>query len=94
MPSLLKNWKWPFKPSIQGLRKSGLAGAACDLNEGLEQASNFANVVQKQKQPTLTAIEEISCFRILQRVVAFLLRLSPKHRPYLTKVKKITDPAE
>ena len=93
VPSLLKNCKWPFKPSIEVLRRIGLAGTACDLNEGLEQGSNFTNV-QKQKEPTLTAIEEFSCFRILQRVVAFLLRLSPKHRPYLTKVKKTTDPAE
>ena len=43
-PSLLKNGEWPFKPSIEVLKKMHLAGPACDPNEGLEQASNFSNV--------------------------------------------------
>ena len=93
-PSLLKSSEWPFKPSIEVLKKIGLAGPACDPNEGLEQASNFSNVAQKQKQPILFAWEEFSSFRKLQRMVAFLLRLSPKHRHYRTKVKEKTDPVE
>ena len=93
-PSLLKSGEWPFKPSIEILKKIRLAGPACDLNEGLQQASNFSNVAQKQKQPILFAWEKFSSFRKLQRVVAFMLRLSPKHRHYRTKVKEITDPVE
>ena len=93
-PSLLKSGEWPFKPSIEVLKKIRLAGPACDLNEGLEQASNYSNVGQKQKQPILFAWENFSSFRKLQRVVAFMLRLSPKHRHYRTKVKEITNPVE
>ena len=92
--NLLKSGEWPFKPSIEVLKKIRLAGPACVLNEGLEQASNFSNVAQKQKQPILFAWEEFSSFRKLQRVVAFMLRLSPKHRHYRTKVEEITDPVE
>ena len=33
-------------------------------------------------------------FRKLQRLVALMLRLSPKHRHYRTKVEEITDPVE
>ncbi|XP_063727512.1 uncharacterized protein LOC134855063 [Symsagittifera roscoffensis] len=93
-PSLLKSGEWLFKPSIEVLKKIHLAGPTCDPNEGLEQASNFSNVAQKQKQPILFAWEEFSSFRKLQRMVAFMLRLSPKHRDYRTKVKEITDPVE
>ena len=96
-PSLLKSGEWPFKPSIEILKKIRLAGPACDLNEGLQQASNFSNVAQKQKQPISFAWEEVSSFRKLQRVVAFMLRLSPKQWHYRTamdKVKEITDPVE
>ena len=93
-PSLLKSGEWLFKASIEVIRKIRLAGLACDLNEGLEQASYFSNVAQKQKQPILFAWEEFSSFRKLQRVVAFMLRLSPKHRNYSTKVKEITDSVE
>ena len=93
-PSLLKSGEWPFKPSIEILKKIRLAGPACDLNEGLQQASNFSNVAQKRKQPILFAWEKFSSFRKLQRVVAFMIRLSPKNRHYRTKVKEITDPVE
>ncbi|XP_063728551.1 uncharacterized protein LOC134856114 [Symsagittifera roscoffensis] len=93
-PSLLKSGEWLFKPSIEILTKIRLAAPACDLNEGLQQASNFSNVALKQKQPILFDWEKLSSFRKLQRVVAFMLRLSPKHRHYRTKVKEITDPVE
>ena len=93
-PSLLKSGEWPFKPSIEILKKIRLASPVCDLNEGLKHASNFSNVTQKQKQPCLFAWEEFSSFCKLQRVVAFMLRISPKHRHYRTKVKEITDPVE
>ena len=76
-PILLKSGEWPFKPSLEILKTIRLAGPACDLNEGLQQASNFSNVAQIQKQPILFAWEEFSSFRKLQRVVAFMLRLSP-----------------
>ena len=85
---------WPFKSSIEILKKIRLAGPACDLNEGLQQASNFSNVALNQKQPILFDWEKFSSFRKLQRVVAFMLRLSPKHRHYRTKVKEIIDPVE
>ena len=54
-PSQLKSGEWLFKPSIEILKKTCLTGPACDLNEGLQQASNFSNVAQKQKQPNLFA---------------------------------------
>ena len=50
-PSLLKSGEWPFKPSMEVVRKIRLAGPACDLNEGLEQASNFSNVAQNKNNP-------------------------------------------
>ena len=93
-PSLLKSGEGTFTPSIEILKKIRLAGPACDLSEGLQQAFNFSNVAQKQKQPILFAWEEFSSFLKLQRVVAFMLRLSPKHRPYRNKVKEIADPVE
>ena len=93
-PSLLKSGKWPFKPSIVILKKIRPAGPAYDLNEGLQHASNFSNAAQKQKQPILFDWEKFSSFRKIQRAVAFMLRLSPKHRHYRTKVKEITDPIE
>ena len=50
-PSLLNNVERSFKPSIELIKKIHLAGPVCDLKEGLEQASMFSNVVQKEKQP-------------------------------------------
>ncbi|XP_063717837.1 uncharacterized protein LOC134844942 [Symsagittifera roscoffensis] len=39
-PSLLKSGEWPFKPSIEILKKIRLAGPACDLNEDNGYAQN------------------------------------------------------
>ena len=58
-PSLLKSGEWPFKPSIEILKKIRLAGPACDHNEGLQQASNF----YKHFDGKLTLIGQTSSFQ-------------------------------
>ena len=54
----------------------------------------FQTLHKNKNNPFFFAWGEFSSFRKLQRVVAFMLRLSPKHRHYRTKLKEITDPVE
>ena len=89
-----EKWRVAFQAEHRRTKKIRLASPACDLYEGLEQASNFSNVVQKQKHSVLFAWEEFISFRKLQREVAFMPRLRPKHRHYRTKVKESTNPIE
>ena len=92
VPSFLKSLDWPFNSSREVSEKIHLDGPIYDLNEGLEVSFNFP----------CTAVstdfafpwEEYSSFSKKKRLVAYVLRLSPKHRNFRSPDKAITDPAE
>ena len=91
-PSFLKTSDWPFNPNREVTDKIRLDGPVYDLNEGLEVSSNFP----------CTAVstdfafpwEEYSSFSQIKRLVAYMLRFSPKHRHFRSPDKAIIDPAE
>ena len=91
-PSFLKTSDWPFNPNREVTEKIRLDGPVYDLNEGLEVSSNFP----------CTAVstdfafpwEEYSSFSKTKQLVAFMFRLSPKHRHFRSPDKVIIDPAE
>ena len=91
-PSFLKTSDWPFNLNREVTDKIRLDGPVYDLNEGLEVSSTFP----------CTAVstdfafnwEEYSSFSKIKRLVAYMLRLSPKHRQFRSPDKAIIDPAE
>ena len=91
-PSFLKTSDWPFNPYREVTEKIRLDGPVYDLNEDLEVSSNFP----------CTAVstdfafpwEEYSSFSKIKRLVAYMVRLSPKHRHHRSPDKAIIDPAE
>ena len=68
-----------------------MVGPVYDLNEGLEVSSNFPCTA------TSTGFafpwEEYSSFSKIKRLVACILRLTPKHRHFRPQDKATIDPA-
>ena len=91
-PSFLKTSDWPFNPNREVTDKIRPDGPVYDLNEGLEVSSNFpcTAVLTDFAFPW----EEYSSFTKIKRLVAYMLRLSPKHRHFRSPDKAIIDPAE
>ena len=91
-PSFLKTSEKPFNSNREVTEKFRRNGLVYDLNEGLEVSSIFP----------CTAVstdfafpwEEYSSFSKIKRLVAYMLRLSPKHKHFRSPDKAITDPAE
>ena len=83
-PSFLKTSDWPFSPNREVTDKIRLDGPVYDLYEGLEVSSNFP----------CTAVSTDFAFPWSHILVAYILRLSPKHRHFRSPDKSIIDPAE
>ena len=91
-PTFLKFSDRPFNPYREVTEKICLDGLVYDLNVGFEASSIFP----------CTAVstdfafpwEEYSAFSKIKRLVAYMLRLSPKHRHFRSPDKAIIDPAE
>ena len=91
-PSFLKTSDWPFNSSREVTDKIRLDGPVYDLNEGLEVSSNFPCTAVSTDFAFLW--EEYSSFSKIKRLVAYMLRLSPKHRLFRSPDKAIINPAE
>ena len=91
-PSFLKTSDWPFNPNRELTDKIRLDGPVYDLNEGLEVSSNFPCTAVSND--FAFPWEEYSSFSKIKRLVAYMLRLSPKHRHFRSPDKAIIDPAE
>ena len=91
-PTFLKTSDWLFNPNREVTEKIRLDGQVYDLNEGLEVSSNFpcTAVLTDFAFPW----EKYSSFSKIKRLVAYMLRLSPKHRHFRSPDKAIIDPAE
>ena len=91
-PSFLKTSDWLFNLCREVTEKTRLDGPVHGLNEGLELSSNFPCTA------VLTDFvftwEEYSSFFNIKQLVAYFLRLSPKHRPFRSPDKAIFVPAE
>ncbi|XP_063711138.1 uncharacterized protein LOC134839491 [Symsagittifera roscoffensis] len=91
-PSFLKTSDRPFNPNREVTEKIRRVGPVYNQNEGLEVSSNFP----------CTAVstdfafpwEEYSSFSKIKRLVAGVLRLSPKHKHFRSPGKAIIDSAE
>ena len=79
-PSFLKASDWPFNPNREVFEKFRLDDPVYDLNEVLEIFSNFPCTAVS----TFFAFpwEEYSSFSKIKRLLAYLLRFSPKHRHF------------
>ena len=91
-PTFLKTSDWLFNPNREITEKIRLDGQVYDLNEGLEVSSNFPYTA------VLTDFafpwEKYGSFSKIKRLVAYMLRFSPKHRHFRSPDKAIIDPAE
>ena len=91
-PLFMETSGWPFNPNREVTEKNRLIGPVYDLNEGLEVSSIFP----------CTAVstdfsfpwEQYSSFSKITRLVAYMLRLSPKHKHFESPDKVIIDSVE
>ena len=91
-PSFLKTSDCPFNPNREVTEKTRLNGPFYDLNEGLEVSSIFPCTAVSSD--FAFPWEEYSSFSKIKRLVAYMLRLSPKHKHFRSPDKVIIDPAE
>ena len=89
-PTFLKTSDWPFNPKREVTEKVRLDGPVYDINEGLEVSLHFPCTAV----PTDFPFPWESSFFKIKRLVAYMLRLSPKHRHFGSPDKSIIDPAE
>ena len=94
-PSIVRTTDWLFISHECVIKKIGLKGPSCDVDNCLETSSSFVTEVTSFKHPEHGFNwERFSSFTRYKRVVAFLLRMLHSHKHFRGKDLRITDPTE